>query len=126
LAYARAEHLLGRALLTRDDARDARAHLRRAMDVATRCGCRTLATEARDLLVAAGGRVHRPVGSALDLLTGAERRVAALAGDGLTNRQVAESLFVTVRTVELHLSTVYRKLGIAGRAELPAALTDER
>ncbi|MEH6375598.1 helix-turn-helix transcriptional regulator, partial [Streptomyces sp. KLMMK] len=55
-------------------------------------------------------------------LTGAERRVAALAADGLPNRAIASRLSVTPRTVELHLTKTYRKLGIQGRAELAAAL----
>ncbi|MCS0638486.1 AAA family ATPase [Streptomyces sp. LP05-1] len=55
-------------------------------------------------------------------LTGAERRVAALAADGLPNRAIADRLSVTPRTVELHLTRTYRKLGIQGRAELAAAL----
>lgn len=55
-------------------------------------------------------------------LTRAEQRVAALAAGGLGNRAVAEELAVTPRTVELHLTKVYRKLGIRGRPQLAAAL----
>ncbi|MGK5546433.1 AAA family ATPase [Streptomyces sp. URMC 127] len=55
-------------------------------------------------------------------LTGAEQRVAALAAGGLPNRAIAERLAVTPRTVELHLTKTYRKLGIRGRAELAAVL----
>jgi DNA-binding NarL/FixJ family response regulator len=59
-----------------------------------------------------------------DALTASERRVAELAARGMANREIAESLFVTVRTVEFHLSHSYRKLGIDSRAELTAALGD--
>ena len=55
-------------------------------------------------------------------LTGSERRVVVRAAAGATNREIAESLFLTVRTVELHLTSAYRKLGVRGRAELPDAL----
>jgi DNA-binding CsgD family transcriptional regulator len=55
-------------------------------------------------------------------LTTAERRVAALAADGLTNREIAERLYVTIGTVESHLSAAYRKLGAQTRAELAAEL----
>ena len=61
--------------------------------------------------------------STRDVLTGGERRVAELAVQGLTNRQIADGLFVTVRTVESHLSNVYRKLGVQTRADLAARLS---
>jgi DNA-binding CsgD family transcriptional regulator len=57
-----------------------------------------------------------------DALTASERRVAELAADGLTNRDVAQALFVTTKTVETHLGHVYRKLGVSGRDELGARL----
>ena len=60
--------------------------------------------------------------SPLSLLTRTERTVASLVAQGLTNRQIAEQLFVTIKTVETHLMAVYRKLGIRRRDELPAAL----
>ena len=59
---------------------------------------------------------------AMASLTAAERRVAALAAEGLTNRQIAEQLLVSVKAVEWHLSNAYTKLGIASRKELPEAL----
>ncbi len=77
---------------------------------------------ASNQLVAAGGRLHREIRTTVDTLTGAEHRVAALAAGGASNREIAEALFVTVRTVEVHLTNVYRKLGVTRRTELPAVL----
>jgi DNA-binding CsgD family transcriptional regulator len=55
-------------------------------------------------------------------LTASERRVAALAADGLTNRQIAEQLLVSIKAVEWHLSNVYRKLEIRSRKALAPSL----
>ena len=55
-------------------------------------------------------------------LTASERRVADLAAGGSTNRDIAQALFVTPKTVEVHLSNAYRKLGIRSRRDLAAAL----
>ncbi|MEO6085443.1 MAG: AAA family ATPase [Umezawaea sp.] len=118
----RAEHRLGLELLRRGDARSARRHLRLAVDLATRCGSRVAATRSRDLLVKAGGRLRPMTGASEDVLTSSEQRVAGMAVDGLTNREIAEALFVTPRTVEVHLTSAYRKLGIGGRAQLANAL----
>ena len=57
-----------------------------------------------------------------DALTASERRVAVLAAEGRSNREIAQELFITVATVETHLRRAYRKLGVEGRTELPAAL----
>ena len=57
-----------------------------------------------------------------DALTPSERRIAMLAADGRSNREIAQQLFVSSKTVETHLSRAYRKLDVTGRAELPAAL----
>ncbi|WP_066946518.1 helix-turn-helix transcriptional regulator [Streptomyces lushanensis] len=121
-AHARAEFLLGRALLRTGDQRGAREHLRTATDLAQRCGALALAGTSRELLVTAGGRMRRMSASPLDMLTGMERRVAGLAASGESNRSIAESLFVTVRTIETHLTSVYRKLGVSRRTELGAIL----
>jgi DNA-binding CsgD family transcriptional regulator len=60
--------------------------------------------------------------SGLDSLTASERRVADLASEGMTNREIAQALFVTARTVEGHLTQAFRKLDVSSRDELPAAL----
>jgi DNA-binding CsgD family transcriptional regulator len=58
----------------------------------------------------------------VDSLTASERRIAELAGQGLTNREIAQALFVTARTVEGHLTSVFRKLQLSSRSELSATL----
>jgi DNA-binding CsgD family transcriptional regulator len=72
--------------------------------------------------VTAGARPRRAALSGCDALTAAERRVATLAAEGLTNRQIAQALFVTTRTVETHLTHTFAKLDLTSRDELAAAL----
>ncbi|KJK47212.1 hypothetical protein UK23_21100 [Lentzea aerocolonigenes] len=120
LREAQALTALGLTLLRQGDDRGARGHLRKAVGLAVRCGSSSAVAAARAALVRAGGRMSEL--STRDVLTGGERRVAELAVQGLTNRQIADGLFVTVRTVESHLSNVYRKLGVQTRADLAARL----
>ncbi|MFH8410281.1 AAA family ATPase [Streptomyces sp. NPDC018019] len=120
--HARAELLLGQALLAAGEPRAAREHLRASADLAQRCGALALGQKARGALLAAGGRMRKMTGSPLDLLTSMERKVAGLAAGGARNRSIAQSLHVTVRTVETHLTSVYRKLGVSERAQLSAVL----
>ncbi|CAI7979604.1 Regulatory protein LuxR [Frankia sp. Hr75.2] len=61
-------------------------------------------------------------GVGLDVLSAAELQVATLAAAGHTNREIAGRLFITVSTVEQHLTRTYRKLRVAGRADLPVSL----
>jgi DNA-binding NarL/FixJ family response regulator len=100
---------------------DARPPLRRGLDLARDCGATVLAERAHEELVTAGSRPRRRAFSGVEALTAAERRVAGLAADGMANREIAQALFVTVRTVENHLARVYSKLGVHSRAELPRA-----
>ena len=123
---ARLEHAknlmaLGSARRRRGRPTDAREPLRRAAELAAMCGARPLAERALDELRAAGGR--RPSRGVFgpDALTPSERRVAVLAAAGHTNKAIAQQLFVTPKTVEVHLSSTYRKLGITSRSELEAA-----
>jgi DNA-binding CsgD family transcriptional regulator len=104
---------------------DARDPLRRALDLAQRTGAAPLAERARRELLAAGARPRRTALTGPDALTSAERRVAGLAADGLSNRQIAQHLFITQPTVETHLRHAFQKLGITSRAGLPAQLADE-
>lgn len=100
----------------------ARSPLTRALDLATRCGAQPLVEEATTELLACGARPRRQLLSGLDSLTPSELRIATLAAHGRTNAQIAQTLFVTRSTVETHLSSVYRKLDVRSRAELPARL----
>jgi DNA-binding CsgD family transcriptional regulator len=124
LEHARALADLGEALLatgTRDAAREV---LHDAYELAHRCGAAGIAAQAAAALREAGARPRRPFRRGPQSLTARERRVCELARDGLTNRAIAELLVVTVSTVEYHLAAAYRKLGIASRRELAAALND--
>jgi DNA-binding CsgD family transcriptional regulator len=102
----------------------ARDLLRESLDLAHALGGRAVAERAREELVAAGGRPRRDATHGRDALTPSELRVAELAAAGRTNRQIAQALFVTQRTVENHLTSTYAKLGISARPELAAAITD--
>lgn len=113
---------LGAALQTAGAPRDARPILREALDLAHRAGAQGLAERARAALIAAGGRPRRAATRGRDALTPSEMRVAELAVSGRTNREIAQELFVTVKTVEWHLTCCYRKLGVRGRPALAAAL----
>ena len=122
LEHARALVALGSALRRGGQPKDARAPLREALDLALRCGTPRLAGRAREELVAAGARPRRARLTGVESLTGSELRVARMAADGLTNREIAQALFVTVRTVEGHLTHAYGKLGIRTRRELEQGL----
>ena len=122
LEHARAMADLGAALRRAGHRADSRDVLRPALDLAHRCGAIALTERARTELLAAGGRPRRLVLSGLDALTPGERRVAQLAAGGLSNRDIAQNLFITTRTVEGHLTHAYQKLAITSREQLPAAL----
>ena len=101
---------------------DARDPLRRGLALADRCGATLLAARAHAELAATGARPRRLALSGPDSLTPSERRVAEMAAAGRTNREIAEALFVTSKTVETHLGHVYGKLDIGSRQALPDAL----
>lgn len=126
LELARSLAEQGAALRRAGQRRESRKPLRRGLDLAWRCGAAPLAERAREELRAAGGRPRREPLSGPDSLTPSERRVARLAADGRSNREIAQALFVTRRTVEGHLTAAYRKLMIDSREELAAALGDDR
>lgn len=80
--------------------------------------------EAHDELVATGARPRRLRTSGADALTATERRVATMASSGLTDRAVAQALFVSEKTVETHPGSAYRKLAISSRTQLRETLGD--
>jgi DNA-binding CsgD family transcriptional regulator len=122
LEYARARVDLGAALRRSGAKTEARDHLRAGLEGAQRCGARALVSRASDELAAAGGRPRRDADPDRGLLTPSELRIARLAADGRTNREIAQTLFVSLRTVETHLTHVYQKLDVTSRGALPAAL----
>lgn len=123
LEHARALVELGAALRRAGHRRDAREPLKEGLDMAHRCGAVTLAERARVELEATGARPRRVELSGVQSLTPSERRIGAMAAEGMSNPQIAQALFLTRRTVEMHLSNAYRKLDISSREELPAALS---
>jgi DNA-binding CsgD family transcriptional regulator len=123
LEHARAMADLGAALRRAGQRAESREILRPALDLAHRCGALALTERARTELLAAGGRPRRLALTGLDSLTPSERRIAQLAAAGLSNREIAQNLFITARTVEGHLTHAYPKLAITSREQLPAALT---
>jgi DNA-binding CsgD family transcriptional regulator len=125
LEHARALCDLGAARRRARQRVAAREPLRQALEAAHRLGADALAERARIELLATGARPRRLVRTGRDALTPSERRVCEMAARGLSNRTIAESLFVTVRTVEVHLNHAYAKLGISSRAHLAAALSDD-
>ncbi len=112
---------LGAEIRRRNRKSGSREPLMRGMDLANDCGAEPLADRAKTELRASGMRVRRTALSGPESLTDSERRVADLAVEGKTNREIAGELFVTVKTVEVHLSNSYRKLGVSGRRQLPQA-----
>lgn len=122
LHYAEALLEHGAALRRANFRKDAREPLREALELAHRCGARPLEERARVELAATGARPRKAVFTGVEALTPSELRVARLAAEGMTNREIAQSLTVTAKTVETHLRHVYQKLDLAKRAELAGAL----
>ena len=122
LECAKALAALGTRLRHLRQPTEAREPLRRALQLADACGAGGLAEQVRTELYAAGARPRTTALQGVEALTASERRVADLAAEGGTNRDIAQTLFVTPKTVEVHLSNVYRKLGIRSRRELAPAL----
>jgi DNA-binding CsgD family transcriptional regulator len=122
LERARSLAELGAALRRDGQRAAARDPLARALDLAARCGAHPLAARARDELRTAGARPRRPWRTGVDALTPSELRVARLAAEGRSNREIAGELYVTLKAVEGHLARVYAKLGIDGRGQLADAL----
>jgi DNA-binding CsgD family transcriptional regulator/tetratricopeptide (TPR) repeat protein len=124
---ARLEHAvalveLGAAVRRAGRRGEAREHLRDALELARVCGADAVSERAHDELVTAGARPRRDPTESRSHLTASELRVARMAAGGMTNRQVAQSLFLTENTIETHLRSVFRKLEIGSRSQLARAL----
>lgn len=124
LEHAKARADLGAALRRGNQRAAAREHLAHAVELAAICGATALAARAETELRATGARPRRIARTGVASLTPSERRVAEMAAEGPTNREIAQALFVTQRTVEVHLTSIYRKLGITSRSQLAASLTE--
>jgi DNA-binding CsgD family transcriptional regulator len=122
LEHARALVDLGSAQCAAGKRTAARETLRTGLDIAHHASATGLAASARAALVASGARPRRPAVRGTDALTPSERRVAEQAERGLTNREIAQALFVSTKTVEFHLRNAYFKLRISSRSELSEAL----
>ena len=101
-----------------------RGPLQAGLDLAHRCGAERLAARATEELRASGARPRRHAVSGPDALTSSEARVVHMAADGMSNREIAQSLFVTAKTVENQLGSAYRKLGVRSRDRLRSALAE--
>jgi DNA-binding CsgD family transcriptional regulator/predicted DNA-binding transcriptional regulator len=122
LEYAKALLALGTALRLARKPSEAREPLRRALEIGSACSAEALTERAREELRAAGVRPRREALGGVESLTPSERRVATMAAEEMTNREIAQTLFVTPKTVEVHLSNAYRKLEIRNRRQLAGAL----
>ena len=122
LELARALIDLGSAQRRAGKLTDARELLERGMDLAHHHGGAAWVAQAQAELKQAGARPARAAIRGTDALTPSERRVSALAAEGMTNKEIAQALFVTQRTIEMHLSHAYGKLEIDSRQDLAEAL----
>ncbi len=126
-SQARLEHALallelGAAIRRGGRRADAREPLREALELARVCGADAVAVRAHEELVTAGARPRRDPTESRSNLTASELRVARLAAEGMTNREIAQALFLTENTIETHLRSVFRKLDIRSRSQLARAL----
>jgi DNA-binding CsgD family transcriptional regulator len=119
---ARLSHEIGTTLRKAGKLLEGREALRTALSDADEAGAVPLARQVRDELVATGLRPRRAATTGAGALTPRERQVCELAAVGKPNREIARQLFLSIKTVETHLAACYRKLEVAGRAQLSAAL----
>jgi DNA-binding NarL/FixJ family response regulator len=103
---------------------EARGHLREALAVFDRLGARPWAERARTELAATGERLRKRDPYAAEELTAQELQVALVAG-GATNKEAAAQLFISPKTIEAHLGSIYRKLGVRSRTELAGRFAGE-
>ena len=124
LERARIELCWGERLRRSRRRADARVHLRAARELFERVGADLWVTRAESELAATGERTRKQTSEPRSVLTPQEARVAALVSEGLSNREVAARLFVSVNTVETHLRHLFQKLGVRSRTELVRRFTD--
>jgi len=117
---------VGAALRRGGERKAAREPLGEGLELAVRCGARRLAARAREEFRATGARPRRAWRTGVEALTPSELRIVRLAADGATNREIAHQLYVTLKTVEGHLSRAYTKLAVKSREELPGVLEEEK
>jgi DNA-binding CsgD family transcriptional regulator len=116
---------LGAALRRGSQRAAAREPLAEALELAVECGACRLASRAREELKATGARPRREWRTGVRALTPSELRIVRLAAAGRTNREISHELYLSLKTVEGHLSRAYAKLGIEGRSQLPGVLEGE-
>lgn len=126
LERARALVDLGPALRRAGERAASREPLRQGMDLAHRCGASPLADRAQQELAASGARPRRRALTGIEALTPGEARIAQMAAGGRSNREIAQTLFLSVRTVENQLRRAYSKLDIGSRKDLAGALDERR
>jgi DNA-binding CsgD family transcriptional regulator len=122
LEHAHALVDLGASLRRAGKRTEARERLAEGLELADRCGATALVAMAEAELRASGARPRRRALSGVASLTPSELRVAEMAAEGMMNKEIAQALFVTLRTVEMHLSNAYGKLEISSRDQLPEVL----
>jgi len=115
LELARSTVELGVALGRADRRAEGRGRLAAGLELAHRCGAIRLTARAREELRGVGGRARPFAATGRDALTASELRIARLAADGASNPEIAQELYVTLKTVETHLYNTYAKLGLSGR-----------
>jgi DNA-binding NarL/FixJ family response regulator len=93
-----------------------------ALDIAVSTGAASLAQRADTELVVTGARARIPLRRGVDALTPSEPRIPQMAAAGQANGTIAQNLFVTIKTVEMHLTSTYRKLDIVSRTQIAAAM----
>ena len=121
---ARTRLCFGERLRRNRRRKQAREQLAEAWEVFAALGAETWAQRAFQEIAAMGGTVPNPISHATDLLTPQEFQVAMTIAGGATNREAANALFLSQKTIEFHLSSIYRRLGLRSRADLADALAD--
>jgi DNA-binding CsgD family transcriptional regulator len=125
LEYAQALYHYGAALRRANHRLAARTPLQAALAIAREARAQPLRDRAAQELKATGARVSRPEISGVDALTASEHRIAAMAAAPMSNRDIAQALFVTVKTVETHLGHIYHKLNLTRRGQLAGCLGEQ-